>query len=158
MISDMKCVCFVSFDDVRKTSAFSPLKIVELTRGFCQGLSITVGDISSELLFLPFAVCPGYSLYHPVSPQWNQFSITSISNFLKGPLNLWDYATWGGRARLHIYLTRADFCCSPPHFPVSGMNLENEAHKSYRHTTFWAQGQVTFLIQHLYKSSLMKLR
>lgn len=152
MTSDMKCVCFVSFEDVRKTSAYSPVKTVELTRGFCQGLSITVGDISSELLFLPFAVCPGYSLYHPVSPQWNQFSITSISNFL------WDYATRGGRARLHIYRTRTDFCCSPPHFPVSGMNLENEAHKSYRHTTFRAQGQVTFLIQHLYKSFLMKLR
>lgn len=35
---------------------------------------------------------------------------------------------------------------------------ENEAHeKSYRHTTSSAQGQLTFPIQHLYKSSLMKL-
>lgn len=31
MTSDMECVCLVSFDDVRKTSAYSSLKIVELT-------------------------------------------------------------------------------------------------------------------------------
>lgn len=88
MTSDMECVCIVSFDDVRKASEYSPFKIVELTRGFCQGLPKTVGDTSSELLFLPFAVFPGYSSYHPVSPQWNQFPIASISNFLKGALDL----------------------------------------------------------------------
>lgn len=59
-----------------------------------------------------------------------------------------------GSQRLCFHALPAPPLTSPP--PEHSWKEAQE--KRHRHTVSWARGQVTFPIQHLYKSYLMKLR
>lgn len=80
------------------------------------------------------------------------------------PLNSWPVTrSRGGTQSRSRTLSEvaASPCCPPstalPSLPPE-LSWKEAQEKRRRHTVSWAQGQVTFPIQHLYKSYLMKLR
>ena len=82
--------------------------------------------------------------FHPkkvVAPAWRRQHPSACLAFL-------------GRHKLRFTVSSAAPLPSLP----PGHSWKETQEKGGRHTVSWAQGQMTFPIQHLYKSYLMKLR